>query len=568
MEATRPAPRRVPDRAAAPVHERGRAERRRRPSGEPPPLPRNLERSGWAYLTMAAVVATLWGAAFTIAPFSEAVTRADLAFLEVIERIRFEPATTVMRGLRLLGEEWAYRPVRWALVVALLVLRRFRHLLVFLGTTLVVNFLTISVARLIARPRPLGVDHLVGWEGFSHPSVPVAAFALTVIGILYTLLPHGELRNKGKVVAGVLVFALCAARVYLGVDHPTDVLVAVVVGMAVPVVAFRLLTPNIAFPLRYTRGRAAHLDVGGRRGAAIRTALNQQLGIEVASIQPFNLEGSAGSTPLRLEVPGEPGQPPTHLFGKLYAWSHLRSDRSYKLVRTIRYGRLEDEHPFRSVRALVEYEDYLLRLLRDAGLPVAEPLGIVEITPEREYLIVTDFLEGACEIDQAEVDAAMIDEGLALVRHMWDAGLAHRDIKPANVLVKDGRPHLVDVAFATVRPSPWRQAVDLANMMLVLALRTDAELVYERARLQFDDDEIAEAFAATHGVTLPSQLRAHLRSDGRDLVTQFRALAPERRPISIQRWTWRRALLTVGVVVGGLVAASIVFSNLQMAGLR
>ena len=568
MEATHQAPRRVHDKVEGAVQERGRPERRRRPSGEPPPLPRTLERSGWAYLGLAAAVATLWIAAFTFAPFSEAVTRADLAFLEAVERARFEPATSVMRFLRLLGEEWAYRPVRWALVVALLVLRRFRHLLVFIGTTLVVNLLTIGIAGLIARPRPLGIDHEVGWEGFSHPSVPVAAFALTAIGILYTLLPHGEVRNKGKVVAGVLVFALSAARVYLGVDHPTDVLVAVVIGMSVPVVAFRLLTPNTAFPIRYSRARAAHLDVSGRRGAAIKTALSQQLGIEVDDIRPFNLAGSAGSTPLCLELASPPGQPPSHLFGKLYAWSHLRSDRSYKLVRTIRYGRLEDEHPFRSVRALVEYEDYLLRLMRDAGLPTAEPLGIVEITPEREYLIVTDFLEGAKEIDQVEVDDSLIDQGLVLVRRMWDAGLAHRDIKPANVLVRDGRMHLVDVAFATVRPSPWRQAVDLANMMLVLALRTDAPRVYERARLHFEDDEIAEAFAATHGVTLPSQLRAHLRADGRDLVSRFRALAPERQPISIQRWTWRRALLTVGVAAGGLAVVTIVFANLKMAGLR
>ena len=44
---------------------------------------------------------------------------------------------------------------------------------------------------------------------------------------------------------------------------------------------------------------------------------------------------------------------------------------------------------------------------------------------------------------------------------------------------------MIDVAFGQVRPSPWRQAVDLANMMLVLALRSDAELVYQRACLQF-----------------------------------------------------------------------------------
>ena len=556
------------DQADAPGTGRGRANRRRRPSGEPPPLPRNLERSGQAYLALGAVVIALWGAAFYIAPFSDVVTRLDLRVAEAAERARFEPLTTVVRWVHLLGSEWTIRPLRWALIVALLVLRRFRHLLVLLTTTLVISVLTLNLADAIARPRPLGVEALVGWRGFSHPSAPVAAFAITAVGILYTLLPHGEVRNRGKVVSGVLVTALGASRVYLGIDHPTDVLVAVVMGMALPVVAFRMLTPNDVFPVRYARGRAAHLDVGGRRGAAIQQALAQQLGIDVVAITPFNLDGSAGSTPLRLTLAGEEGEPPLHLFGKLYAGSHLRSDRSYKLVRTIRYGRLEDEHPFRSVRALVEYEDYLLRLMRDAGLPTAEPYGIVEITPEREYLLVTDFLEGASEIDDVEVDDEIIDQALAVVHRLWESGLAHRDIKPANVLVRNGRVHLIDVAFATVRPSPWRQAVDLANMMLVLALRTTPERVYERALRRFSPTEIAEAFAATHGVTLPSQLRAQLRADGRDLVACFRELAPETPYISIQRWTWRRAVLTAAVVAVAVVAVPLIIGNLRMVGLR
>ena len=49
------------------------------------------------------------------------------------------------------------------------------------------------------------------------------------------------------------------------------------------------------------------------------------------------------------------------------------------------------------------------------------------------------------------------------------------------MLVRDGQLLLIDVAFAQVRPSPWREAVDLANMMLVLAVCTDAERVYARA---------------------------------------------------------------------------------------
>ena len=212
------------------------------------------------------------------------------------------------------------------------------------------------------------------------------------------------------------------------------------------------------------------------------------------------------------------------MFGKLYAMNHVRADRWYKTGRTILYGRLEDEAPFQTVRRLVQYEDYALRVMRDAGLPTAAPLGIVELTPEREYMLVTEFFDGAVEIGDAEVDDQIIDEGLALVQRLWHAGLAHRDIKPANLMVQDGHLVVIDVAFAQVRPSPWREAVDLANMMLVLAVRTDAERVYRRALAYFTPDEIAEAFAAARGIASPTQLRTAMKQDGRDLVAQFRAM--------------------------------------------
>ena len=113
------------------------------------------------------------------------------------------------------------------------------------------------------------------------------------------------------------------------------------------------------------------------------------------------------------------------------------------------------------------------------------------------------------------------------MRRMWDAGLAHRDIKPANLLVRDGQLLIIDSAFAQLRPSPWRQAVDLANMMLVLALRTDAPRVYARAKdATSTTREIAEAFAATRGLTMPSQLRRMLRSQGEDLHAEFLTLMP------------------------------------------
>jgi tRNA A-37 threonylcarbamoyl transferase component Bud32 len=341
------------------------------------------------------------------------------------------------------------------------------------------------------------------------------------------------------------------------VDHPTDVLGGAILGVAIPVTLFRVFAPNTVFPVSYgKRGKAAHLDVTGRRGEAIRAAVLDQLGFEVLDVKPVGLEASGGSTPLRLRVVDEDGIERS-IFAKLYARSHVRADRWYKLGRTILYGSLEDETPFKTVRRFVEYEDYALRLLGEEGFPTPKAYGIAEITPEREYLIAMEFFEEAVEIGEAEIDAVVIDQGLAMIRRMWDIGLAHRDIKPANLMVRDEELKVIDVFFVQVRPSPWRQAVDLANMMLVLALRSNADLVYERALHYFTPDELAEAFAAARGVASPTQLQNSLKADGRDLLERFRQLAPQRTPIGIQRWSLKRVALILASLFVVILTVSI-----------
>jgi hypothetical protein len=124
------------------------------------------------------------------------------------------------------------------------------------------------------------------------------------------------------------------------------------------------------------------------------------------------------------------------------------------------------------------------------------------------------------------------------------------------------------VFFAEVRPSPWRQAVDLANMMLVLATRSSPHQVYERARLQFRDEEISEAFAATSGITMPSQLRKTMREQGRDLHAEFLKLLPEwAPPVAIQRWSLRRVGLMIGVAMLALLALVTALNSFGAAGL-
>jgi membrane-associated phospholipid phosphatase/serine/threonine protein kinase len=535
-----------------------RHRRRRRPTGAAPPLPRNIGTTGKLWLVFLAVLLAWVPAALASDAVLRVADRADTWFLGLVAHLRTPWLTTVMAEIDRIGSGWTLTLTAAAMVIAIMVFRRWRHLFTLLGSIAVLEIVVEILYKAFSRPRPYGVTSIGRWSGFSMPSPPVAVLSAVLMGIAYSLVVHGRPRTIAKWVVAALIALFVGARLYLGVDHPSDVILAVTLGVAIPLLAFRLFTPNEASPVAYGQGKTAHLDVGGKRGEAIRAAVRDQLGLTVIDAKHVGLEGSGGSTPLRLRVAGDPD---TYLFGKLYAMNHVRADRWYKLGRTILYGRLEDEVPFGTVRRLVEYEDYAARLLHDTGIPTAASYGIVELTPSREYLLLTEFFDGAEEIGDADVDDDVIDQGLMLVRRLWDAGLAHRDIKPANLLVLDGRVILIDVAFVQVRPSPWRQAVDLANMMLVLAVRTDAERVYRRALSLFTEADIAEAFAAARGVASPSQLRVAMKRDGRDLIAEFRAMAPERRPIALQRWGIRRVLLA-----GALVAATL-FAVAQTADL-
>ena len=524
---------------------------RRRPTGAPPPLPHPVSVTTTAWLVLA--VAVLAGAILVSvrAPSLRLDDQVNAAVLRLVARARTPWLTGIARGISVAGSGWGVTAVGLSVVALTMAFRRWRHLLIFVCSLAFLELAGYWINQELTRPRPYGVPIIAGWAGYSAPALPAGILTTLLIGIAYCLVVPGRPRSCAKAAIAVAVTVFCLACLYLAVDHLDDLLLGVALGVAIPVSAFRFFTPNEIFPVAYRRGNTAHVDVTGRRGDAIRQGMRDQLGFTVTGITPVGLASSAGSTPLRLRAGGGPQE---YLFAKLYTKGHVRADRWYKLWRTILYGSLEDEHPFQTVRRLAEYEDYALRLLQDAGIAVPRPYGIVEITPEREYLLVTEYFDGAAEIGDADLDDQLIDQGLALIRALWDAGIAHRDIKPGNLMVRDGQLLLIDVAFAQVRPSPWRQAVDLGNMMLVLAVRTDPARVYRQALSYFTEAELAEAFAATRGVASPTQLRAFIKRDPRDLLAEFRTLAPQRQPIVLQRWSIRRvggaaAMLAVIVAV-------------------
>ena len=159
-----------------------------------------------------------------------------------------------------------------AVVLLVIVFRHWRHLLVF---TLCLLFAEIAAGLIydgLSRPRPYGVPVIGRWEGYSAPSPAVLTTTFLLMAGVYCLVVPGRPRTVAKAAVAAVVAVFCLSRLYLAVDHPDDVLSGVVVGVAIPVAAFRYFTPDEVFPVVYRRGRAAHVDVTGSRGAAIRQA--------------------------------------------------------------------------------------------------------------------------------------------------------------------------------------------------------------------------------------------------------------------------------------------------------
>ena len=160
-----------------------------------------------------------------------------------------------------------------ALLVVTVVFRRWRHLFTFLGSVVV---LEVHRARSLingyTRPRPYDVTIIGRWQGFSLPSAPAAIVSFTVVGIIYMLVVPGTPATIAKCVGAAAVGDRRRSRLYLGVDHPFDVLVGVALGVAIPLIAFRFFTPNEVVPghLRRRQDRPPRRRRPARRGASGR----------------------------------------------------------------------------------------------------------------------------------------------------------------------------------------------------------------------------------------------------------------------------------------------------------
>lgn len=106
---------------------------RRRPTGAPPPLPREIGRTGHLLVALIIVGALMTLATIFLGSSTLIADRADARFLSWLAHYRTGWLTSLMRTLDGIDSKWPLRVLRWATILTLIALRRWRHLLVFLG---------------------------------------------------------------------------------------------------------------------------------------------------------------------------------------------------------------------------------------------------------------------------------------------------------------------------------------------------------------------------------------------------------------------------------------------------
>src|SRR5688572_28738707 len=117
--------------------------RRRRPSGRPPPLPHPLHATGVGWLVATVVVVALSMLVFAgeLRNPAVAVTVVDDAIVEWLAGWDWPGLSGSMKLLAALGSWVTITVLLWGLLLALLILRRLRHLLVVVVAWTIQGFL-------------------------------------------------------------------------------------------------------------------------------------------------------------------------------------------------------------------------------------------------------------------------------------------------------------------------------------------------------------------------------------------------------------------------------------------
>jgi len=163
------------------------------------------------------------------------VSSTDRAILLSVDRIRTPWLTATAIDVTALGSITLVVLFSAFTLVLLLVLHDRLGALQLLAASVGAGILTLVTKDIIERTRPTEAQQLISVSGFSYPSghsVSTSALYLTIAIIAGRYADRAGARAAVVLVAAVVILAVGASRVYLGVHYATDVVSGISLGAA------------------------------------------------------------------------------------------------------------------------------------------------------------------------------------------------------------------------------------------------------------------------------------------------------------------------------------------------
>ena len=127
---------------------------RRRPTGAPPPLPHPISVNTTAWVLLAVVIVAVAFLFSEITPWLRLGDQANTWVLLRLADVRTPWLTDVANGINAAGSGWAATALGVSVVVLIMIFRRWRHLVVFLGSLFFLEIIAWQLIYLgLTRPR-------------------------------------------------------------------------------------------------------------------------------------------------------------------------------------------------------------------------------------------------------------------------------------------------------------------------------------------------------------------------------------------------------------------------------
>jgi undecaprenyl-diphosphatase len=387
--------------------------------------------------------------------------------------------------------------------LALLVMRRWRRLAIFIGGTLAAGTLfTLASNRLGLGAPGLGPQDaadraLQAWP----PSQSVAT------GVCAVVLLSPYLARPWRRFGWAFVAVLALMRVITAEEVVLDLVLAVGVG---GVVGTGLL---LAF------GRRLELPTA----SAVLSALDR-IGLHAVAVRRTDAAATA-STPFLAELPDG-----RRVHCKVISSTEQAADRLVRGYRRIRVRELGEDLAYSSVRRAAAVEAMLAMSAAAAGARTPTVLGVAPLPVGEAMVIAFEHVAGEPldRVPAERVTDDVLDQAWRSLAALRAAGLAHRDLQLSSWLLDDAdQLWLIDHSFGEPAATDGALRADLAELLSATYAVVGAERAVAAAVRALGPHELASGLSHLVPMALTRRTRAAVKAqpDGLEPLVDAAAAA-------------------------------------------